>query len=493
MDKKKTKQSIRNKSLLFLLCISTLFMSIGYATMNLITLDITGVAQANKQEGIFITDYKYVSSVNADLEKSKILNIYQTNLNSTIALSKQSDSSITYQITMYNNTKKDYIFERIKYIKCQDKNCNTYSNDNIQITLNIDKGQVINSKSYLTFNITFSYINTNNIVNTELNSVIKFLFTDYEKTYLVKGTDLNMKIKNTASSNDIDHTVNNVIFGNYNDYSDKISWDNYESFVDEEEKGNIRLYRVKNNNETTVYILSKDTIYANSNSARSFMNLRSMTNIEFNNYNTSQVLDMTRMFYMYSDDTLEYESSLKNLDLSNWDVYNTINMRAMFGYNTELEHLDISTWETTSCTNMGYMFQELRSLTELNVTSFDTSNVETMQGMFLGFTNVEELDLSSFDTSKVTIMTGMFDFKSYHTEQDYIPILKTIYVSDKFTIENVTDKTSKMFEGNTNLIGGNGTRYSEDRIAVSYAVVDSAIYDENGNYISGQQGYLTLK
>jgi len=484
-----------NKLFPILIFIATIFMSVGYASINSIIMNINGEVIAKAQDGIYITEVNYISDINANLEESKILNAYQTNLSSNIVLSDtNSNSSITYQITMYNSTNYDYVFERIKYIKCQnDNDCDTYSNNNIQINLSIENGQVISSKKYLTFNITFSYVDSNSINSTELKSFINFLFTDANKTYLLKGTDLNAKIKNTTSSSEIDNTVNKIIFGNYNDYSTEINWDDYESFVDEEQLGNIRLYRVKNNDEVIVYILSKNTIYAHSNSARSFMNLRTMKEIEFNNYNTTQIQDMTRMFYMFSDDTLDYSSSLKRLDLSNWDVYNVKNMRAMFGYNNELEYLNISTWETTNCTNMGYVFQELRSLSELNITNFDTSNVTDMQGMFLGFTGVKELDLSSFDTSKVTIMTSMFDAESYHTIYEYNLMLKTIYVSNKFTIESVTDKSSKMFEGNTNLVGGNGTKYSSDKISVSYAIVDNAIYDSQNNYLSGNPGYLTLK
>jgi len=491
---KKKKINSFNKFYPFLLLFATFFMGISYAAINSISLDVVGNVIAKAQDGIYITEVEYVGDVNADIDNSKIINAYQTNLNSSIVLEKNSNAYIKYKITMYNSTNYDYVFERLKYIKCQDENtCDTYSNNNIQISLDIEKGQVINSKSYLTFNITFSYVDPNNIDNTKLNSIVNFLFTHSDKIYLLKGTDLNAKIKGTTSSNDIDNTVNKVIFGYYDDYSSKINWNNYESFVDEEQLGNIRLYRVKENNEIVVYILSKNTIYAHSNSARSFANLRKMTEIKFNNYDTTQVLDMTRMFYMFSDDTLEYSSSLKQLDLSSWDVYNVINMRAMFGYNSVLEYLDISTWETINCTNMGYMFQELRSLLELNITNFDTSNVETMQGMFLGVTSVNELDLSSFDTGKVTIMTSMFDAGSYHTTGEYTPKLKTIYVSNKFVIDSITDKTNKMFEGNVSLVGGNGTKYNSSYISVDYARIDSAVYNSSGTYVSGNRGYFTLK
>ena len=60
---------------LFLLLISILFMSIGYAAINAITIDITGVIEAEVQEGVFITNVEYVSDVDAneELQKYKII------------------------------------------------------------------------------------------------------------------------------------------------------------------------------------------------------------------------------------------------------------------------------------------------------------------------------------------------------------------------------------------------------------------------------------
>ena len=173
-------------------------------------------------------------------------------------------------------------------------------------------------------------------------------------------------------------------------------------------------------------------------------------------------------------------------------------MADAFGYNYKLKYLNISTWETANCTNMAYMFQELRSLPEFNITNFDTSKVtaptatspQFLSGMMIA---LKELDLSSFDTNNVTNIYTMFSGKNQFTVFDYDTLLEKIYVSEKFTVANVTDKTQKVFEGNYNIVGGNGTKYSEDRINVNYAIIDNAIYDENGNYISGEQGYFTKK
>ena len=115
---KDLKNKIPNsKSWIFLLliCIITCFMSIGFAQINIL-LGINGTAITVLQDDIFITDVNYLRSVNADLNNSQILDMYQTNLSTSIALSKTDpNSSITYAIEIYNPTSSDYKFEDAKH------------------------------------------------------------------------------------------------------------------------------------------------------------------------------------------------------------------------------------------------------------------------------------------------------------------------------------------------------------------------------------------
>ena len=50
--------------------------------------NISGELFAEVQDGVFITEVNYSSNVNANLENSKIINAYQTSLNSSIELSE---------------------------------------------------------------------------------------------------------------------------------------------------------------------------------------------------------------------------------------------------------------------------------------------------------------------------------------------------------------------------------------------------------------------
>ena len=54
------------------------------------------------------------------------------------------------------------------------------------------------------------------------------------------------------------------------------------------------------------------------------------------------------------------------------------------------------------------MFWGCSSLKELNVTNFNTNKVTNMKGMFLGCSSLKELNLTNFNTDNVTDMLWMF-------------------------------------------------------------------------------------
>jgi surface protein len=72
-----------------------------------------------------------------------------------------------------------------------------------------------------------------------------------------------------------------------------------------------------------------------------------------------------------------------------------------------LFNLDLSSFDTSNVTDMSYMFYGCNSLTNLDLSSFNTSNVTYMGYMFRGCNSLTNLDLSSFDTSNVTYMKDM--------------------------------------------------------------------------------------
>ena len=131
-----------------------------------------------------------------------------------------------------------------------------------------------------------------------------------------------------------------------------------------------------------------------------FFNCTSLTNLDLSSFNTSKITDMSQMFYICS--------SLTSLDLSNFNTSNVTNMSDMFYICSSLTTLDLSSFNTSNVTNMWQMFASCSSLTSLNLGNFNTSKITDMCSMFNSCSSLTNLDLSHFNTSKVTDMSNMF-------------------------------------------------------------------------------------
>ena len=180
------------------------------------------------------------------------------------------------------------------------------------------------------------------------------------------------------------------------------------------------------------------------------------------NLNTENVTDMKYMFYGCS--------SLRSLDLTNFDTGNVTDMSDMFQNCYDLTSLDVSNFNTSKVTDMSRMFQNCYDLTSLDVSNFNTSKVTDMCCMFVDCHKLTSLNVSKFNTTEVTDMSDMFedcyaltslDLTNFDTGKvkDMLfmfygcSALTTIYTSDKFVTDKVTDNGSKMFYGCKNLKG----------------------------------------
>lgn len=105
---------------------------------------------------------------------------------------------------------------------------------------------------------------------------------------------------------------------------------------------------------------SNKVVNFNENSSKMFYQKRSLTNIEFNNVDTSNVTDMGDMFYNCQD--------LTSLDLSSF---------------------------TSNVTDMSYMFYCCSKLTSLDLSSFNTSKVTDMEDMFGRCSNLQTIKARS--------------------------------------------------------------------------------------------------
>ena len=133
-----------------------------------------------------------------------------------------------------------------------------------------------------------------------------------------------------------------------------------------------------------------------------FSGCSSLKEIDLKNFNVSKVKDMGRMFYFCE----------KLITLGFWENFNTINvtnMEEMFNNCTSLKKLDLNNFNTTNVTNMCFMFYKCSSLTELDISNFNTINVMEMMGMFCDCKNLKKLELGKkFNTKNVTNMAYMF-------------------------------------------------------------------------------------
>ena len=163
------------------------------------------------------------------------------------------------------------------------------------------------------------------------------------------------------------------------------------------------------------------------NCSHMFSGCKTITGLDFSEFNSSNVVDMNQMFYQCNE--LEYlnisnldTSSVTNMnmmffgllkitsiDVSSFDTSKVVNMDALFDYCTNIESLNLENFNTSSVTTMRSMFMSCTKLLSINLSSFNTSRVEKMSFMFKDCESLKYLDLSTLDTSKAKIMKGMFD------------------------------------------------------------------------------------
>ena len=84
-------------------------------------------------------------------------------------------------------------------------------------------------------------------------------------------------------------------------------------------------------------------------------------------------------------------SSLKKIDLSNFNTQNVINMSDMFHGCSSLKNIDLSNFNTQNVTDMSYMFCGCSSLKNIDLSNFNTQNITYMIGMFSGCSSLANI------------------------------------------------------------------------------------------------------
>lgn len=122
---------------------------------------------------------------------------------------------------------------------------------------------------------------------------------------------------------------------------------------------------------------------------------------------------------------------------------------------------------TSKAKSLEYMFYCCTQLKSIDTSNWDTINVTNMFGTFRMCQNISEIDLKNWDTKRVTQVDYLFQ---------YCGNLRTIYVSDKWNMDNVTSSYC-MFQGCNSLKG-----------AISF---DSG--KQGHEYANYENGYFTYK
>ena len=133
-----------------------------------------------------------------------------------------------------------------------------------------------------------------------------------------------------------------------------------------------------------------------------FRGCSSLKYIDLSNFNTSSITTMYSMF--------DRCSSLESLDLTNFNTSSVASMGSMFYGCSSLQYIDLSNFNTSSVVYMNYIFAECYSLKSLNLSSFNTSSVKDMSYMFYGCNSLQYIDLSNFDMVNCNSFASMFSF-----------------------------------------------------------------------------------
>lgn len=156
-----------------------------------------------------------------------------------------------------------------------------------------------------------------------------------------------------------------------------------------------------------------------------------------------------------------------NIDFSNFYTNNVVDMSFMFCDSYDTVKLDLSGFDTSNVETMEDMFSDMYALKYLDVSSFSTERLVNIDSMFSNCISLVNLDLTSFDTGSVLYMLNTFS----GCEQ-----LEEILVSDKWSVCWGIEDGDRTFDGAKRLPNYNPTAVGADM-----------------GYDSRYGGYLTIK
>ena len=187
-----------------------LFSSLGYAAVTS-TMRVSGTVKTDIPYGLFITSVTTTSTSNTDKNQVSYLQ-YSTTVDSNISRKGNSAGSVTYTITVLNNTKLTYSYRGIYYQTSLDGyNGNGYvatanNRSKIGVVCSLASatanGKKVAPGQTLTFTVTYTVGNSMN-ANTDWRTLINFQFginVDGEREALEVIEQKFLNILNTTST-----------------------------------------------------------------------------------------------------------------------------------------------------------------------------------------------------------------------------------------------------------------------------------------------------
>ena len=295
-----------------------------------------------------------------------------------------------------------------------------------------------------------SSLKPGNYENKLIISVVSNPYTP--KAIMTEGPDFNTKLKSLeTATNKIEHFKKSPVA--------PAASMNAVNIDDDESECEIKLW-LDPTDKTAYYYAEPEKVYLNKESNEMFFSksdeqkIKNILEIDLSNFDTSEVTNMSNMFYGMSnlttlnvshfntskvtDMSLMFHDvrNLTSLNLSNFDTSKVTDMHNMFYGMSNLTTLNLSNFDTSKVTSMGFMFYGMSNVTALDLSNFDTSKTTKMSFMFYGMRNLTALNLSSFNTSQVTDMSGMFSS---------MPSLASLNLSN-FDTSNVTDMHNMFYD-----------------------------------------------
>lgn len=175
--------------------------------------------------------------------------------------------------------------------------------------------------------------------------------------------------------------------------------------------------------------------------------------------------------------------TLSSIDLTNLDTSEVKDMSYMF-YGIDISELDTTALDTRSATNISNMFANCSSLTTLDLSNFDTSKVTDISSMFYGCKNLSTI--INVTSESITRYSNMFTKAAENARiiVNYVYETNSKIVDELIATKSSNSNVVKGINYNVSGINHNATFTKQDIDIITIGYVDyPGVIDEITGYI----------